>query len=352
MIYRESGQFKTSYAADQRMLPIVQDRFFLAVIIAIALALPFFVSNYVIQALLLPFLIYSLAAIGLNILVGYCGQISLGTGGFMAVGAFAAWNMLARIPDMPILVAFVLAGLIAAGAGVLFGLPALRIKGFYLAVTTLAAQFFLIWLFQRPWFVGYSPTGVISAQTIEIFGWRIDSPVDRYLFALAVVIIMALIAKNLVSSMSGRKWMAIRDMDVAAEIIGIRPMWTKLKAFAVSSFFVGIAGVLWAYLYLGQLEAEAFDIYTSFDVLFMVIIGGLGSILGSFLGAAFVVLVPIFLNVAPGAVGLPLSTAMISYVEIFIFGSLIIFFLIVEPHGLARLWSIAKQKLRLWPFPY
>ncbi|QIT56375.1 branched-chain amino acid ABC transporter permease [Aquisalimonas sp. 2447] len=352
MLYRESGQFKTTYAADQRMLPIVQDRVFIALIIVVALALPFFVSNYVIQALLLPFLIYSLAAIGLNILVGYCGQISLGTGGFMAVGAFAAWNLLARIPDMPILVAFVLAGLIAAGAGVLFGLPALRIKGFYLAVTTLAAQFFLIWLFQRPWFVGYSPTGVISAQTIEIFGWRVDSPVDRYLFALAVVIIMALIAKNLVSSMTGRKWMAIRDMDVAAEIIGIRPMITKLKAFAVSSFFVGIAGVLWAYLYLGQLEAEAFDIYTSFDVLFMVIIGGLGSILGSFLGAAFVVLVPIFLNTVPSAIGLPMGTAMISYVEIFIFGSLIIFFLIVEPHGLARLWSIMKQKLRLWPFPY
>lgn len=352
MLYRESGQFKTTYAADQRMLPIVQDRVFIAVIIAVALALPFFVSSYVIQALLLPFLIYSLAAIGLNILVGYCGQISLGTGGFMAVGAFAAWNLLARIPDMPILVAFVLAGLIAAGAGVLFGLPALRIKGFYLAVTTLAAQFFLIWLLQRPWFVGYSPTGVISAQTIEIFGWRIDSPVDRYLFALAVVIIMALIAKNLVSSMTGRKWMAIRDMDVAAEIIGIRPMVTKLKAFAVSSFFVGIAGVLWAYLYLGQLEAEAFNIYTSFDVLFMVIIGGLGSILGSFLGAAFVVLVPIFLNTVPSALGLPMGTAMISYVEIFIFGSLIIFFLIVEPHGLARLWTIVKQKLRLWPFPY
>ncbi|WP_290634088.1 branched-chain amino acid ABC transporter permease, partial [Aquisalimonas sp.] len=200
MLYRESGQFKTTYAADQAMLPIRQDQIFLALVILVAIAIPFLVSNYVIQALLLPFLIYSVAAIGLNILVGYCGQISLGTGGFMAVGAFAAWNLLARIPEMPPLVAFVLAGLIAAGTGVLFGLPALRIKGFYLAVTTLAAQFFLIWLLQRPWFVGYSPTGVISAQTIEILGWRIDTPVDRYLFALAVVIIIALAAKNLVRS--------------------------------------------------------------------------------------------------------------------------------------------------------
>lgn len=352
MIYRESGQFKTTYAADQAMLPILQDKIFVLCVIALAAALPFMVSNYVIQALLLPFLIYSLAAIGLNILVGYCGQISLGTGGFMAVGAFAAWNLLARMPDMPILVGFIFGALCASGAGVLFGLPALRIKGFYLAVTTLAAQFFLVWLLQRPFFVGYSATGVISAQDIQLLGWTVNSSVDKYLFALAVVVIMALIAKNLVRSSTGRKWMAIRDMDVAAEIIGIRPMVTKLKAFAVSSFFVGLAGVLWAYLYLGQLEANAFDIYTSFDVLFMVIIGGLGSILGSFLGAAFVVLVPIFLNVVPGWLGLPLDTAMVSYIEVFTFGALIIFFLIVEPHGLARLWTIAKQKLRLWPFPY
>lgn len=352
MIYRESGQFKTTYAADQAMLPILQDKIFVLCVIALAVALPFMVSNYVIQALLLPFLIYALAAIGLNLLVGYCGQISLGTGAFMAVGAFAAWNMLARTPDMPVVVGLILGAFWAAAAGVVFGLPALRIKGFYLAVTTLAAQFFLIWLLQRPFFVGYSPTGVISAHTIQLFGWRVDSPVDRYLFALGVLVIMALIAKNLVRSSTGRKWMAIRDMDVAAEIIGIRPMVTKLKAFAVSSFFVGLAGGLWAYLYLGQLEANAFDIYTSFDVLFMVIIGGLGSILGSILGAAFVVLVPILLNVAPGMIGLELGTAMISYIEIFIFGALIIFFLIVEPHGLARLWTIAKQKLRLWPFPY
>ncbi|MCC5856597.1 MAG: branched-chain amino acid ABC transporter permease [Ectothiorhodospiraceae bacterium] len=352
MIYRESGQFKKSYAADQAILPLRQDQVFLIGALLVAfLVIPMVASNYVMNALLLPFLIYALAAIGLNLLVGYCGQISLGTGGFMAVGAFAAWNLATRT-ELPMPVVFLLAGLITAGTGVLFGLPALRIKGFYLAVTTLAAQFFLIWLLQRPWFNNYSPTGVISAPEVNMFGWVVDSVTDRYYLALIILVVMALLAKNIVRSSTGRKWMAIRDMDVAAEIIGIRPMATKLKAFAVSSFFVGIAGVLWGFLYLGQLEAEAFNIYVSFDVLFMIIIGGLGSILGSILGAAFVVLVPIFLNVVPSAIGLPLSTAMISYVEIFIFGSLIIFFLIVEPHGMARLWSIIKQKLRLWPFPY
>ncbi|AFT69439.1 ABC-type transporter, livM-like permease component [Alloalcanivorax dieselolei B5] len=352
MIYRESGQFKKTYQADQAILPLRQDRIFLILVLLVAfLVVPFTASNYVMNSLLLPFLIYSLAAIGLNILVGYCGQISLGTGGFMAVGAFAAWNLAIRT-DLPMPVIFVLAGLITSGAGVLFGLPALRIKGFYLAVTTLAAQFFLVWLLQRPWFNNYSASGVISAPDFHMFGWSIETVTDRYYLSLIILVVMALLAKNLVRSATGRKWMAIRDMDVAAEIIGIRPMPTKLKAFAVSSFFIGIAGVLWAFLYLGQLEADAFNIYTSFDVLFMVIIGGLGSILGCFLGAAFVVLVPIFLNIIPSALGLPLSTAMISYIEVFIFGSLIIFFLIVEPHGMARLWSIAKQKLRLWPFPY
>ncbi|MCC5810294.1 MAG: branched-chain amino acid ABC transporter permease [Ectothiorhodospiraceae bacterium] len=352
MIYRESGQFKKTYHADQAILPLRQDQIFvLGAILFAFLVVPFVASNYAMNSLLLPFLIYSLAAIGLNLLVGYCGQISLGTGGFMAVGAFAAWNLALRT-ELPMPVIFILAGLITAGTGVLFGLPALRIKGFYLAVTTLAAQFFLIWLLQRPWFNNYSPTGVISAPSINMFGWQVDSVTDRYYLALIILVIMALLAKNIVRSSTGRKWMAIRDMDVAAEIIGIRPMATKLKAFAVSSFFIGIAGILWAFLYLGQLEAEAFNIYTSFDVLFMIIIGGLGSILGCFLGAAFVVLVPIFLNVVPSWLGLPLGTAMISYIEIFIFGSLIIFFLIVEPHGMARLWSIIKQKLRLWPFPY
>ncbi len=352
MIYRESGQFKKTYEADQAILPLRTDQIFMVGVLLVAfLVIPMVASNYVMNALLLPFLIYALAAIGLNLLVGYCGQISLGTGGFMAVGAFAAWNLATRT-ELPMPVIFLLAGLITAGTGVLFGLPALRIKGFYLAVTTLAAQFFLIWLLQRPWFNNYSPTGVISAPTVDMFGWTVDSVTDRYYLALIILVIMALIAKNIVRSSTGRKWMAIRDMDVAAEIIGIRPMATKLKAFAVSSFFIGIAGVLWGFLYLGQLEAEAFNIYVSFDVLFMIIIGGLGSILGSIIGAAFVVLVPIFLNVVPSAIGLPLGTAMISYVEIFIFGVLIIFFLIVEPHGIARLWSIVKQKLRLWPFPY
>jgi len=174
----------------------------------------------------------------------------------------------------------------------------------------------------------------------------------KYLFLLAFVAVMALVAKNLTRSKIGRTWMAIRDMDIAAEIIGIRPLYAKLSAFAVSSFFIGISGALWAFVYTGSVEALAFEITRSFQVLFMIIIGGLGSILGSFLGAAFIVLMPIFLNIAPTALGLEISVEMVSHMEFMIFGALIIFFLIVEPLGLARLWQIGKEKLRLWPFPY
>ncbi|HLX22784.1 MAG TPA: branched-chain amino acid ABC transporter permease, partial [Usitatibacter sp.] len=287
------------------------------------------------------------------ILVGYCGQVSLGTGGFMAVGAYAAYNLAVRQPDLNLLVVFVLAGLCSTVVGVLFGIPSLRIKGFYLAVATLAAQFFLDWAFIRiRWFTNDSSSGSVSAPPPEVFGHVIQGPVQKYLFVLAFACVAALIARNLTRGAIGRSWMATRDMDVAAEVIGIRPLTAKLSAFAVSSFFVGIAGALWAFIYLGTWEPLAFDVNRSFQLLFMVIIGGLGSIFGSFLGAAFIVILPLALNQLPAALGLPLSTAMIADVESMAFGALIVFFLIVEPRGLARLWAIGKEKLRLWPFPH
>ena len=354
MIYRETGQFKTSYAADQQLFPILQDRVFVILALAFAfIVVPFAASDYLFRAILIPFLILALAAVGLNILVGYCGQVSLGTGGFMAVGAYAAYNLAVRIPDLNLLVVFVLAGGFATLAGILFGIPSLRIKGFYLAVATLASQFFIDWMFARiPWFTRDAPSGSVNAPALRMFGYLIETPAQKYLFVLAIVCVFALLARNLVRGAIGRSWMAIRDMDVAAEVIGIRPLYAKLSAFAVSSFFIGISGALWGFVYLGSWEPLAFDVNRSFQILFMVIIGGLGSILGAFLGAAFIVILPLMLNQLPTWLGIPLSTATISHLEFMIFGALIVFFLIVEPHGLARLWAIAKEKLRLWPFPH
>ena len=358
VIYREAGQFKTSYSADQAIFPIVQDRVVVVAAMVAAFVIPTaFANDYWLQAVLIPFLIYSLAAIGLNLLTGYAGQLSLGTGGFMAVGGYAAFKLTTAFPALNIIVVFVLAGVIAAGVGLLFGIPSLRIKGFYLAVATLAAQFFLIWLFNKvPWFTNYASSGTITAPPRTVFGVMVTGPEAtpsvRYVTVLAIVAVFALVAKNLVRGRVGRAWMAIRDRDIAAEIIGVRPLRTKLLAFGISSFYCGVAGAEYVFLYLGSAETLAFDINLSFLVLFMVIIGGLGSILGSFLGAAFIVLVPIFLTNVPHMLGLALPVALMKQIELMVFGGLIIFFLIVEPHGLARLWQITKEKLRLWPFPH
>jgi branched-chain amino acid transport system permease protein len=375
MLYREAGQFKTSYAADQAIFPIAQDRWLVVTLLLAAYIVPpLFLGQYWFNAILIPFLIFSMAALGLNILVGYCGQISLGTGGFMAVGAYASYKLTTVFfPDLGMVFIFVLSGLAAAAVGVLFGLPSLRIKGFYLAVATLAAQFFLTWLFNKvPWFYNYNSNGTIESPPRTLFGSIMEkggalealsflnplvtspraTPETKYLFALTLVVVLALIAKNLVRGRIGRSWMAIRDMDIAAELIGIRPMQTKLLAFAISSFYCGVSGAMLLNLYLNSVETQAFAINVSFDVLFMVIIGGLASILGSFLGAGFIVLMPILLTNFLPAVGLPIDTATQRHIELMLFGGLMIFFLIVEPHGFARLWQIGKEKLRLWPYPH
>ena len=358
MFYRENGQFKTTYRADQQIFAITQDRVAVLLLIAAAfLVIPIVTSEYMFRAILIPFVIMSVAALGVNILVGYCGQISLGSGAFMAVGAYAAFNFFVRVQGMPVLLALVLGGVCAAAFGILFGLPSLRVKGLYLAVATLAAQFFSDWMFLRiKWFTNDAPSGSVSVSGLQVLGIQIESPVSKYLFCLSILVVLALLAKNLVRSAIGREWMAIRDMDVAAAVIGIRPMYAKLTAFAVSSFIVGVAGGMWGFIYLGSWEPAAFSVDLSFKLLFMVIIGGMGSIMGSFFGAGFIVVLPIFLNqflpFVGGLVGIQISTAGIAHAELIIFGALIVWFLIVEPHGLAKLWSIGKQKLRLWPFPH
>jgi branched-chain amino acid transport system permease protein len=358
MLYRENGQFKTTYRADQQIFPITQDRIAIGLLIAFAfIGVPLLASDYLYASIFIPLVIMSLAAIGVNILVGYCGQISLGSGAFMAVGAYGAYNFFVRIPGLPLIPTLILGGLCAMSFGILFGLPSLRVKGLYLAVATLAAQFFSDWMFLRiKWLTNDSASGSVSVSQLQVFGLPLDNPTAKYLFCLSILVVVALLAKNLVRGAIGREWMAIRDMDVAASVIGIRPMYAKLSAFAVSSFIIGVAGALWAFVHLGSWEPAAFSVEISFRLLFMVIIGGLGSIMGGFFGAAFIVVLPIALNrflpAFMNLFGIEISTAGVSHAELMIFGGLIVWFLIVEPHGLARLWSMVKQKMRLWPFPH
>src|SRR3954465_15124267 len=339
------------------IFPILQDRMGLALIITAALLLPLFAGEFMIASVMVPFLILALAAIGLNILTGYTGLVSLGTGAFMGVGAYACYKLSTAFPAVNIIVWVIASGFFSAAVGALFGLPSLRIKGFYLAVATLAAQFFLSWAFFRiAWLYNYNTSGAIEVPTRTLAGIPITGATatsfTRYLVVLTIVAGMTWLASNLVHGRIGRSWMAVRDMDLAAELIGIRLLPTKLLAFAISSFYCGVAGAMLVFFWYGGAEAAVFDVNQSFFILFMVIVGGLGSLTGSFFGAALIFILPIALRVLAPAVGLPLHPSTVEQLQFVIVGALIIFFLIVEPHGLARLWQIGKQKLRVWPFPY
>ncbi|SEQ22310.1 amino acid/amide ABC transporter membrane protein 2, HAAT family [Azotobacter beijerinckii] len=334
----------------RRRLPWV-----LLALLAVAFGLvPWLGDDYWLNAILIPFLVLSLAGLGLNLLTGYTGQTSVGAAGFMAVGAFATYGLLLRVPGLPLPLALAGGGLIAAGVGFVFGIPSNRIKGFYLMVTTLAAQFFLEWVFTKfPWFYNYASSGTISAPRLEVFGHDLHSPTGRYLLTLSCVVLLTWVAVNLVRSQIGRNWMAIRDMDTAAAVIGIPVDRYKRLAFAVSSFYLGVAGALWAFAYLGTASAGSFDINRSFQILFIIIIGGMGSIAGNFVGAAFISLLPLLLNYAgQNLLGGNVDAGQLQNLQKIIFGVLIIWFLIKEPEGLIRLLTHLRERLARWPLRF
>ncbi|MGP6087039.1 branched-chain amino acid ABC transporter permease [Antarctobacter jejuensis] len=358
MLYRTAGQFKTSYEADQALFPVRQDAVLLGIILLFVWVIfPLTASEFTFQTLLIPILIYSLAALGLNILTGYAGQLSLGTAAFMGVGAYACYKMITIMPWMNPIIAILLSGVFSAGVGVMFGIPSLRIKGFYLAIATLAAQFFLVWLFEKwAWLYNYNASGAIQVPNLDIFGLYVSGPqadsMVQYYVVLFIVCLLTMLCINLTRGTLGRTWKATRDMDIAAELIGINLMRSKLTAFAISSYIVGVAGALFVFMWRGAAEPNLFDIPLSFRILFIAIIGGLGSIMGNYLGAILIVGLPVVLNLLPEALGIPISSSMVEHLNIMIVGSLIVFFLIVEPHGLAQLWRLIREKLILWPFPH
>ncbi len=271
MIYREAGDFKTSYRDDSQTFPIRLDRWGYYAILAVAFGIiPFVINDYWANAVLVPFLIYAIAALGLNVLTGYAGQVSLGTGGFMAVGAYAVYKLMTAFPDVSIVIHILLAGGITAGVGVLFGLPSLRYQGL-LSGRGHAGRAVLSGLVVQQGAVvlqlfGLGPDHRADAHGVRpaVTGPAATAPA-KYLICLVFAFVLAWVARNLTRGSLGRKWMAIRDMDIAAEIIGVNPLRAKLSAFAVSSFFIGIAGALLFAVYLGAAEVgEAFGINKSF----------------------------------------------------------------------------------------
>jgi branched-chain amino acid transport system permease protein len=352
MLYRECGNFKDTYAKDMAIFPIPFDRWGLAIMLVFAfIVIPYVSSEYWLSSIMIPFYCFSMAALGLNFLTGYAGQVSLGHAAFMAVGAYSSLILYSRY-GIPLIPSIIGGGLVSATVGSIFGIPSLRIKGFYLAVSTLAAQFIIEWVLTHWKWVSGGVFGTIEVPQLQIFGYILETPLQRYYMVLCIMIVMVVIGKNLVRGQLGRNWQAIRDMDVAAEIIGVSLFRYKLVAFAVSSFYAGVAGALVTMTYYGAANIEEFNLTLSFHLLGMIIIGGMGTVLGSFLGAGFMVLLPIFINQSMLTFMERVPSDIRANSEAIVFGGLIIFFLIVEPYGMARLWRTIKEKMRLWPFPY
>jgi branched-chain amino acid transport system permease protein len=348
----KAGQFGTTYEADLGVSRRRRDSLAMTALAVLAFGVvPTFGDDYWFTAILTPFLILSLAGIGLNVLSGYAGQLSVGTAAFMAVGAYTAYNVALRVRWIPLPVAFVVAGLVAAALGVLAGLPSFRIKGFYLVVCTLAVQFFVEWLFTSfRWFSNDNASGQVSAPALVVAGHDFGSPVGRYLLTLTVVAALTWVAANLVRSELGRRWMAVRDMDTAAAVVGIPVLGSKLLAFGVSSFYCGVAGALWGFTYLGTFDPRAFELTRSFQVLFIVIIGGMSTVVGAFFGAAFMLLLPILMShLASAWFGGAIDQGALENYKKIAFGVAIVVFLIKEPGGLAKLWRTLREKARAWP---
>jgi branched-chain amino acid transport system permease protein len=309
---------------------------------------PLLADQYVIESLLLPFLALSLAAVGLNLLTGSAGQLSLGSSAFMAVGAYGAYNIVLRLPDVPMLVAILLGGIAAAALGIIFGLPSLRLRGFYLAASTLAAQFFVQWVFTKfAWFSNDNSSGVISPPQLRAFGYVFSEPTGRYFYCVTVVLLLSWAASRLLSTSTGKHLIAIRDNELAARIIGVPVLKTKITAFALSSFLIGVAGALWTFAYIRTVEPHGFNLDRSFQILFIIIIGGLGSIRGSFLGSAFIVVLPLVLSRLGSAIfGGIFDSGVVEMCQRMIIGALIILFLIVEPDGLTAITGRLGPPLR------
>ncbi|HYM30079.1 MAG TPA: branched-chain amino acid ABC transporter permease [Candidatus Cybelea sp.] len=355
MFHRESGVFKTSYAADMALYPLPVARWAMAFFaVLFVFIVPFAAGEYYVSIINLV-LIAVVGALGLNILVGYTGQISVGHGAFMSVGAFTAANLVTRL-DAPFWIALPAGGAMAALIGALVGIPSLRIKGLYLAIATLAGQLIIEWTINHVSWISGGTQSSIEVPRPSLFGWQLKSQAQLYFFLLAFVATAIVATLNLVRSRIGRAFIAIRDQDIAAEIIGINIFRYKLLAFAISSFYAGVTGVLYTY-YLGVANYEQFQIDVSIDYLAMIIIGGLGSVLGSIFGAIFVTLLPIVIRTFMETFGGLLFSAqdllnVIPNLRLMLFGILIIVFLVVEPEGLNRLWRNIRNYFRMWPFSY
>jgi branched-chain amino acid transport system permease protein len=352
LFYRLSGIRHTSYAADRALWPVPADRRQAAVVLALAVAAPFLLSDLYLSNYVLPWLVWTAAALGLNLLMGWAGQIHFGYAAVMAIGAYGAIHLVRA--GVPLELAVVLGGLGSAAIGLVFGFAALRVKGLYLAVSTLAMQYVVDWLITHVPAISGGSQATLQAPPLRLLGLPIDGPLGRYYVALGVLIVVTLFMLNVGRTSFGRALIAVREKDFAAAVIGVSSFRFKLLAFWCSSFLAGVSGAMLAFCYYRAVTPEQFSLDVSIQAVAMVVVGGMGSVIGSYLGAALVLLAPIILNNLVGGAAsrwsLPVSQDLLSHVPLILYGGLIVGFLLFEPLGLAKIYDNVRNYFLVWPF--
>lgn len=346
----ECGHYKTSYRKDMELYRIPREKLRVIALLGLFFLYPLFASNYAVGLATLC-CIAAVGAIGLNILTGFTGQISIGVGAFLGVGGYTS-AILTSTLGLSFWIALPLAGIITAVVGGLFGIPSLRLKGLYLAIATLAAQVIILFVISR-WTGLTGGTSGMVLQRPSIGGFNFMSASSYYYLCFIILVLTTFYALNLFRTRTGRAFLAVRDRDVAAQIMGINLFSYKVMAFAISSFFVGIAGALLAH-YTMIVSPELYSIEVSIEYLAMILVGGLGSVFGAILGAVFITLLPVGLGFLMEFVStvLPDMHHLLSAFKELVFGLVIILFLIFEPGGLAHIWNNIKNYFKLWPFSH
>jgi branched-chain amino acid transport system permease protein len=354
MFFRQAGVYHTDYAADRRLFPIPADRFMIAALLAFALAAPFVVSSLALTSYMMPWLVWTAATLGLNLILGWAGQFHFGYAAVMGIGAYTAVHGARN--GIPWEIAVILGGLMATVIGVVFAFAALRVKGLYLALSTLALQFMMDWVISHVPAISGGVQATLQAPAMRLLGQAITSDMGLYYVALGWCLLVTVFMLNLRRTALGRALVAVREKDFAAAVIGVQSFYYKLIAFATSSFIGGVSGAVLIFTFYRAVTPEQFSVNVSIELLAMVIVGGLGSIIGSWFGAAFILLMPSqinhFIAWAAKLSGIDVGVETLAHMPYAIYGGLIIVFLIVEPMGLGKLYGNLRNYLLLWPFGY
>ena len=354
MFFRQAGIFHTSYADDRQLFPIPADRIMIMSLLVFALVAPWVVSSLALTSYMLPWLVWTSATLGLNLIIGWAGQFHFGYAAVMGIGAYTSVH--ATRNGIPWEIAVILGGLMATLIGVIFAFAALRVKGLYLALSTLALQFVVDWVISHVPAISGGVSATLQAPAMRLLGVPVTSDAGLYFTALGWCILVTVFMLNLRRTALGRALVAVREKDFAAAVIGVQSFYYKLIAFATSSFIGGVSGAVLIFTFYRAVTAEQFAVNVSIELLAMVIVGGLGSIIGSWLGAAFILLMPSQMNHLIAwltqAAGIDLGVETLAHIPHVVYGALIIVFLIVEPMGLGKLYGNIRNYLMLWPFGY